>query len=127
MRKIFLLVAIVLCIALSHAAFRYGDDNMNKICDVYELYNDLNNETATFEFDDALTVNGVVVETGISIWATPYVSLSDKKDGTVYVTCVLPRADTLKLKDFKKGEKVTMQGNYYDFHNKVIIKKCKKN
>ena len=82
------------------------------------MYNGIDIEKIVFDYDSPLTVTGIVVKTGISIYATPYVSLSDKAGGKVYATCVLPRTDALKLRDFKKGEKATMRGNYYAFHGK---------
>ncbi len=123
MRKI-LLSAAVLIILLSPAALALKGEDMTY--NVYTLWSDITNKKIAFEFDDPLQVKGIVVETGISIWATPYVSLSNEKDGKVYATCVLPRADTLKLKDFKKGEEVSMAGNFYTFVDKAVIKKCSK-
>lgn len=108
------------------AGTSFSETSVLPATDVYSLYNNIKDEKYIPEFDDPLTVTGIVIETGISIYATPYVSLSNKNEGTVYATCVLPRADALKLKEFKKGNRVTLQGNYYAFKDKAVIKKCKK-
>jgi hypothetical protein len=126
MKKLLLCFAAVICLNLPVCVcLAYGDDAV-KIYEAVDLYNDIKNENLSFEFDDPVTVTGIVVETGISIYATPFISLSNEKDGTVYAICVLPRSDAFKLKEFSKGEKVTLQGNYYSFRDRTVIKKCKK-
>lgn len=118
---IFLFLFFSIAVATS-----FSENASLPVVDVYSLYNELKDGNYTPEFDDPITVTGTVIDTGISIYATPYISLSNEKDGTVYATCVLPRTDALKLKEFKKGEKVTLQGNFYAFRDKAVIKKCKK-
>ncbi len=74
-----------------------------------------------------MTFTGVVVETGMSIYLTPNVKLSDSPDGPVYLICVLPRADAGKLSTFKKGERVTMTGRVYSSKagGGVVLKDCR--
>jgi len=75
-----------------------------------------------------LSYTGIVVDTGISIYLTPNVMLSDSPDGRAYLICVLPRADVNKLSQFKKGEQVTMTGRVYRSKagGGVVIKECKR-
>ena len=75
-----------------------------------------------------VNINGVVVNTGISIYLTPNVMLSDKSDGSIYVICVLPRSDTGTLSGFKKGEQVSMTGRVYSskIEGGVVIKECRR-
>lgn len=73
-----------------------------------------------------ILVTGIVVETGMSRYATPNVRLSDEPGGQVYVICVLPRADFPKLSSFSKGRRATLSGEYR--HNRsgpVVIKECR--
>ena len=71
---------------------------------------------------------GVVVETGMSIYLTPNVKLSDSPDGPIYLICVLPRVDTGKLSEYTKGDKVTMTGRVYRSKagGGVVVKECRR-
>ncbi|MCL1973050.1 MAG: hypothetical protein FWG57_08730 [Endomicrobia bacterium] len=94
---------------------------------VDSLVSDLNEGIISLEFDDPVIVTGYVIDTGISKYLTPYVSLSDKKGGRQYAVCVLPRTDSLKLKDFVKDEKVVIEGSFYALReDRAVIKKCRK-
>lgn len=74
-----------------------------------------------------IAVSGVVTETGISIYATPYVRLSDREEGEAMAVCVLPRLDAAKLLSFKKGESVTLEGRLYRAGSeRVVLKECVK-
>lgn len=71
-------------------------------------------------------VTGVVAETGMSRYATPNVRLSDKEGGTVYVICVLPRADVFKLSSFTVGGRATLSGEYrHHYNGPIVIKECR--
>ena len=87
-----------------------------------------NNQQAAADkyFTREVTVSGVVVEAAMSIYATPAIRLSDVKDGETYVICVLPRADMLKLSDFKPGERATLIGTVrHNNKGAVVIKECR--
>ena len=75
-----------------------------------------------------IKIQGVVVETGMSVYLTPNVRLSDNPNGVIYVTCVLPRSDTGLLSSFTRGESVTMQGRAYRFSSSgyVVIKESRR-
>ncbi|MDR1696162.1 MAG: hypothetical protein LBR69_06005 [Endomicrobium sp.] len=122
MKKFMLFSAFVCCLT-AYAAGAYAAEP----APVAALFNDLTAKTISFEFDDPVTVTGFVIDTGISKYATPFVALSDTKGGRQYATCVLPRTDALKLRDFKKGEEVVIEGNFYSLRDdRVVIKKCRK-
>ena len=74
-----------------------------------------------------MTFTGVVVETGMSIYLTPNVRLSDSPDGPIYVICVLPRAEAGTLSKYKKGDRVAMKGRVYSSKSGrgVVIKECR--
>ena len=75
-----------------------------------------------------MNFTGVVVETGMSIYLTPNVKLSDSPDGPSYLICVLPRADAGKLSEYTKGDKVTMTGRVYSSKSggSVVVKECRR-
>ncbi|MCL2799518.1 MAG: hypothetical protein FWD54_04525 [Endomicrobia bacterium] len=124
-KTLMLLIAFALYFTMA-APCIYGEQKSDPI-PIDSLFNDLKAGTISFEFDDPVTVTGYVLETGISKYLTPYVSLSNEKGGRQYAVCVLPRADSLKLKDFAKDEKVVIEGSFYAFReDKVVIKKCRK-
>lgn len=126
MKNFLIFSSLLLCCAAAFVKPSFSEQTNPAVKDVFTVYNELMSQEYKPEFDDPITVTGIVTETGISIYATPYINLSNEKNGTVYATCVLPRTDALKLKEFKKGEKVILQGNFYAFRDKAVIKKCKK-
>ena len=75
-----------------------------------------------------INISGIVVDTGISIYLTPNVRLSDKPEGNAYVVCVLPRSETDTLSSYKKGEHITMTGRVYSSRagERVVIKQCER-
>jgi hypothetical protein len=93
---------------------------------LWQEFQDNQQAAAEKYFTREVTVSGVVVEAAMSIYATPAIRLSDVKGGETYVVCVLPRADMLKLSDFKPGERATLIGTVR--HNNtgaVVIKECR--
>ena len=75
-----------------------------------------------------IVISGIVVDTGISIYLTPNVRLSDKPEGNAYIVCVLPRSETDTLSSYTKGEHVTMTGRVYSSKagERVVIKQCER-
>ncbi len=92
-----------------------------------QFENDRQTAEATF-IGKTLNYTGVVVGTGMSIYLTPNVMLSDRPDGPAYVICVLPRADAGRLSEFTKGEQVTMTGRVYRGKSGggVVVKECRR-
>lgn len=74
----------------------------------------------------SITVKGLVVSTGLSVYLTPNVMISDSVKGRPHVICVLPRADAEKLSDYKDGQPVTMTGRAYRWREKgLVLKECR--
>lgn len=75
-----------------------------------------------------IAVSGVVTETGMSIYATPNVMLSDSANGRRYAICVLPRADSGTLSQYKAGQQVIFQGRVYRVTDggEIVLKDCRK-
>ena len=92
-----------------------------------EFQDDRHNAEAKY-IGQTLNYTGVVVDTGISIYLTPNVMLSDSPGGRTYLVCVPPRADVNKLSEFKKGEQITMTGRVYRSKagGGVVIKESKR-
>jgi len=99
----------------------------NNILDVYELWSEFQNNTNADNYvGKTITVKGYVISTGISIYATPNVRLSNEKNGQIYVICVLPRTDFHKLSSFEQEQHVIMSGRVYRLsQNGVVLKECK--
>ena len=121
-----ILSTVIICCFMIATHYIYGEQKSAPIS-VDTLFNGLQAGAISLKFDDPVIVTGYVLETGISKYATPYVAVSDKQGGRQYAVCVLPRTDSLKLKDFTKDEKVIIEGNFYRLsEDKVVIKKCRK-
>jgi hypothetical protein len=120
------LPACLLALAVTLAA---GASIAGEAIEVKALWREFqNNQQAAADkyFTREATVSGVVVEAAMSIYATPAIRLSDVKDGEIYVICVLPRADMLKLSDFKPGERATLIGTVrHNNKGPVVIKECR--
>ena len=74
-------------------------------------------------------IEGVVIDTGISIYLTPNVRLSDKPGGENYIVCVLPRGDADTLTSYKKDDSVIMTGRVYSSKaggGRIVIKECQR-
>ncbi len=93
---------------------------------VRQAFDDNPQEAEKRYIGQTFNVEGYVVETGMSIYATPNVRLSGEQDGPVEVNCVLPRLDMGKLSNFSKGQKVVMSGRGYRLSERgVVVKECK--
>jgi hypothetical protein len=93
---------------------------------LWQAFQDNQQAAADKYFTRQVTVSGIVAETGISIYATPNVKLSDVKGGEVYVICVLPRTDAFKLSNFTIGERTSLVGTVrHNNRGPVVIKECR--
>ena len=96
--------------------------------DFWQKFED-NRQKAQEEYiGKTMNFTGVVIETGMSVYLTPTVKLSDAPDGSTYLICVLPRADAGKLSEYTRGDQVTMTGRVYSSNagKAVVIKECKR-
>ena len=118
------LILVLFILSFTQSAFSEGTISAKDFWQ--EFQNDKQKAEAKY-IGQTLNYTGIVTGTGISIYMTPNVMLSDSADGQNYLICVLPRADVNKLTDFKKGDTVTMTGrvNSSKAGGGVVIKECK--
>ena len=128
MRKI--LAAVVVCgillLGLSTMSATSGTER--SVISAHELrkaFDDDKNAAEARYLGNTISVEGVVLSTGMSRYLTPNVVLSDREGGEVKAICVLPRLDANKLSDFKIGQTVTMSGRVYRLSDRgVVLKEC---
>ena len=106
-------------------------ENLSEIHNVqqfWQTFQDTPEKAGQTFLGKTIAIEGIVADTGISIYLTPNVRLSDKSGGEVYVICVLPRSDTDKLSSYRKNEHVTMTGRVYRSKEggNVVIKECQR-
>ncbi len=126
MKKYLFPLAVLILLACSGTAIaRDGAQPFAAKAFWQEFENDREKAEAAY-IGKTLTFTGVVVETGMSVYMTPNVKLSDAPGGPVYLICVLPRADAGKLTTFTKGERVSMTGRVYRSKagGGVVLKEC---
>lgn len=100
--------------------------NALNVHDVWQAFQDNRIEAEESYLNKGIKVRGIVIDTGVSIYATPTVTLSMEEEGETRAICVLPRSDFNKLSAFKKGQDVVVMGRGYAFgKNGLIIKECK--
>ena len=118
------LIVVLFILSFAQSAFSEGTISAKDFWQ--EFQNDKQKADAKY-IGQTLNYTGIVTGTGISIYMTPNVMLSDSADGQNYLICVLPRADVNKLTDFNKGDTVTMTGrvNSSKAGGGVVIKECK--
>ena len=126
MRK-FLAVIAFGCVLLTGTLVAFGAERGAITAgDLRKAFADDQNAAEARYLGKTILVEGVVLSTGMSIYLTPTVSLSDREGGVLLAICVLPRLDANKLSDFKPGQSVTMSGRVYRLSERgVIIKECK--
>ena len=124
-----LILALPVLLIISFTQFAVSQD-ISQIMTAKDFWQEFQNnkqDAETRYIGQTLKYTGIVAGTGISIYMTPNVMLSDSSDGQTYLICVLPRADVNKLSEFKKGDKITMIGRVYRSKSGggVVIKECK--
>ena len=73
-------------------------------------------------------ITGIATYVGPDVYGLPSVELSESRDASGRVLCVLPFSDYLKLRKVKKGMTLTMEGNVLGFaeqYDIVVVKQCK--
>ena len=130
--KKFFLLAIIFALVLGlHSAARAQSaaESAPSSITAAELWRDFeNNEKLAAEkhLGQTRTINGTVTGTGMSIYMTPNVMLSDGEKNKTMVICVLPRKDTEKLSDYQTGMEVVMKGRIYRRTERgIVVKECR--
>jgi hypothetical protein len=75
-----------------------------------------------------MTISGIATYVGPDVYALPSVELSETKDVSGRVLCVLPFSDYLQLRKVSMKDRVVMEGNvlgFSDEHDIVVVKQCK--
>ena len=75
-----------------------------------------------------MKISGIATYVGPDVYALPSVELSETKDVSGRVLCVLPFSDYLRLRKVSKKDRVVMEGNvlgFSDEHDIVVVKQCK--
>ena len=125
-------IAAVFAFMVSFAVFSLpaaAADEPLEVRQLWLMFQDNGGKAGNDLLGKTVTVSGVVVETGMSVYLTPNVRLSDAQTGGVYVVCVLPRGDAGLLSGFAKGERVTMTGRVYRGDpngGRVVLKECRR-
>ena len=116
----------VLLLSSAWSAFAQDPSRTFSAREFWQKFEDDRQKAEAEYIGKTMTFTGVVVETGMSVYLTPNVRLSDSPDGRVYLICVLPRVDTGKLSGYAKGEQVTMTGRVYRSRpdGGVVVKEC---
>jgi len=125
------LFAVLLLGAVSLSAVAAVAEESPSVFDARKLWQSFHDTQSSAEhalIGKTIQIRGVVIETGMSIYLTPNVRLSDTAGGQIYVTCVLPRGDTGLLSTFAVGEEVTMSGRVYRFSSSgsVVVKESQR-
>lgn len=75
-----------------------------------------------------MQISGIATYVGPDVYALPSVELSETKEASGRVLCVLPFGDYLKLRKVSKKDRVVMEGSvlgFSDEHDIVVVKQCK--
>ena len=75
-----------------------------------------------------MMISGIATYVGPDVYALPSVELSETKEASGRVLCVLPFSDYLKLRKVSKKDRVVMEGNVLGFSDEydiVVVKQCK--
>lgn len=79
--------------------------------------------------DKLMTATGIVYEVGPNMYGLPSIDLTDHEGGELLLMCVLPFRNYFSLLDIKKGQKLTVRGEYRgSIHGKpdgyAVLKQC---
>lgn len=73
------------------------------------------------------TITGVVASTTTSRYGTPNVSITDSRNRSVNIICVMPRTQFGQLSSFIPGQPVTMTGQFYSASStEIYFKSCRR-
>ncbi|MBP6116748.1 MAG: hypothetical protein KBC57_07185 [Neisseriaceae bacterium] len=73
------------------------------------------------------TITGVVASTTTSMYGTPNVSITDSRNKSVNIICVMPRTQFGQLSSFVTGQPVTMTGTFYSASpSEIYFKSCRR-
>lgn len=126
--KIVRIMAVLAVVLVATAAFAQQRAKMetNKI-EAKALY-DVFKQGKGEQHKKRMQISGIATYVGPDVYALPSVELSETKDASGRVLCVLPFGDYLKLRKVSKKDRVVMEGSvlgFSDEHDIVVVKQCK--
>lgn len=123
------MVPLAVVLIFAGTAFSQGADTPKTVNarDFWQAFQNDREKAEKAYIGETVNLSGIVVSTGISVYMTPNVMLSDQAGGTAYVVCVLPRTDAGKLSGFRLGQQVTMTGRVYrgKAGGGIVVKECR--
>lgn len=126
--KIVRIMAVLAVVLVATAAFAQQRAKMetNKI-EAKALY-DVFKQGKGEQHKKRMQISGIATYVGPDVYALPSVELSETKEASGRVLCVLPFGDYLKLRKVSKKDRVVMEGSvlgFSDEHDIVVVKQCK--
>lgn len=126
--KIVRIMAVLAVVLVATAAFAQQKAKMetNKI-EAKALY-DVFKQGKGEQHKKRMQISGIATYVGPDVYALPSVELSETKEASGRVLCVLPFGDYLKLRKVSKKDRVVMEGSvlgFSDEHDIVVVKQCK--
>jgi hypothetical protein len=128
--KIVRIFAVLAVAFVTTAALAQTNSKIMSATNVIEakvLYNAFKQGKAE-QYKKKMRISGIATYVGPDVYALPSVELSETKDASGRVLCVLPFSDYLKLRKVSKKDRVVMEGNvlgFSDEHDIVVVKQCK--
>ena len=128
--KIVRIFAVLAVAFVTTAALAQTNSKIMSATNVIEakvLYNAFKQGKAE-QYKKKMRISGIATYVGTDVYALPSVELSETKDASGRVLCVLPFSDYLKLRKVSKKDRVVMEGNvlgFSDEHDIVVVKQCK--
>ena len=120
-----LLFSILLSISI-HSANAQSESRETVVISAKDLYEGLKNKSLKFDYNQEITITGILKNTGSSIiYNSAYLLISDKDNGYIYVKAVL--ADKKKRSEYKNGQSIKIQCRFYENRDQVIVVKDAKN
>ena len=125
--RLFAVLAVVFVTTAALAQTNSKKMSTSNVIEAKVLYNAFKQGKAE-QYKKKMCISGIATYVGPDVYALPSVELSETKDASGRVLCVLPFSDYLKLRKVSKKDRVVMEGNvlgFSDEHDIVVVKQCK--
>ena len=125
--RIFAVLAVAFVATAALAQTNSKKMSATNVIEAKVLYNAFKQGKAE-QYKKKMRISGIATYVGPDVYALPSVELSETKDASGRVLCVLPFSDYLKLRKVSKKDRVVMEGNvlgFSDEHDIVVVKQCK--
>lgn len=125
--RIFAVLAVAFVTTAALAQTNSKKMSATNVIEAKVLYNAFKQGKAE-QYKKKMRISGIATYVGPDVYALPSIELSETKDASGRVLCVLPFSDYLKLRKVSKKDRVVMEGNvlgFSDEHDIVVVKQCK--